>query len=82
MLPPDQATKEVVSWVVERADGGRGFGFDGGHFARNWGNPDFRRLVVNALLWTARVEVPKNGAKCEISSDDLTNNMDQKPAKK
>jgi hypothetical protein len=30
----------------------------------------------------AKVKVPKNGAKCEISPNDLTNNMDQKQAKK
>jgi type 1 glutamine amidotransferase len=80
MLPPDNPNREVVSWVVQRSDGGRGFGFDGGHFAKNWGNQDFRRLVVNAILWTARVEVPKNGAKCEITPNDLTANMDPKPA--
>jgi type 1 glutamine amidotransferase len=82
MLPPDNPQKEVISWVVERADGGRGFGFDGGHFAKSWGNPDFRRLVVNALLWTAKVEVPKKGALCDITPEDLTQNMDEKPVKK
>lgn len=82
MLPPDNPKKEVVSWVVERADGGRGFGFDGGHFNVNWGNDDFRRMVVNTILWTAKVNVPAKGAKCEISPEDLTANLDPKPPKK
>jgi type 1 glutamine amidotransferase len=82
MLPPDNPGREVVSWVVQRADGGRGFGFDGGHFNQNWGIPDFRRLVTNALLWTAGLQVPKTGAKCDISPEDLIAHLDPKPQKK
>ena len=39
-----------VAWAVERADGGRGFGFSGGHFKQGWGNDDQRKLVLNAIL--------------------------------
>ncbi len=81
-LPPDTPQKEVVSWVVERADGGRGFGFDGGHFNQNWGNADFRRMVVNALLWTAKANVPAQGATVEITPEDLTRSLDLKPVNK
>ena len=52
---------EVLAWAVERPDGGRGFGFTGGHFHKNWGNPDFRTLVLNAILWTAKLDVPSGG---------------------
>jgi len=48
---------QMVAWACERPDGGRGFGFTGGHYHRNWGNDDFRKLVLNAILWTAKVEV-------------------------
>ena len=51
-----------VAWASENAGGGRGFGFTGGHFHWNWGEPNFRKLVLNAILWTAKVEVPKDGA--------------------
>ena len=50
-----------VAWAAERADGGRGFGFTGGHFHKNWGDDDFRKVVLNAILWVAKVEVPANG---------------------
>ena len=33
------------------------------------------------MLWTAKIEVPKNGAKCEIPSDELMLNQDPKPPK-
>jgi type 1 glutamine amidotransferase len=56
---------ETTAWAYERPEGGRSFGFTGGHFHKNWATDDFRRLVVNAILWTAKVEVPKDGAKCD-----------------
>jgi len=36
MLPKDAPVVETVGWVIERKDGGRGFGFTGGHFHTNW----------------------------------------------
>jgi type 1 glutamine amidotransferase len=69
--------EEIVAWAFER-DKGRSFGFTGGHFHRNWGDENFRRLVVNAILWTANVEVPKDGAKVELDPEDLKKNLDRK----
>jgi type 1 glutamine amidotransferase len=69
---------EVVAWAFERGDGGRSFGFTGGHFHRNWGNEDFRRLVVNAILWGAKVEVPEGGARVELDRAELKRNLDRK----
>lgn len=73
---------EIVAWTFERGNGGRSFGFTGGHFHRNWGDENFRRLVVNAILWTAKVEVPKEGAKVELDPADLNKNLDRKGKKK
>ncbi|MEE8467999.1 MAG: family 16 glycoside hydrolase [Planctomycetota bacterium] len=50
-----------LAWASERAGGGRGFGFTGGHFHWNWGNDNFRTLMLNAILWTAHAEVPEEG---------------------
>jgi hypothetical protein len=61
--PHIQAAKgrlETMMWAVEREDGGRGFGFTGGHFHDNWGNEPFRKVVLNALVWLAKAEVPAN----------------------
>ena len=81
MLPKDAPNLETIAWAVERADGGRGFGFTGGHFHSNWGTPDFRRMVVNAILWSAKLNVPREGARCDITADDLKQNLDEKPKK-
>jgi type 1 glutamine amidotransferase len=79
--PHIQAAKgraEIMMWVTERPDGGRGLGFTGGHFHRNWGDPNFRKVVLNGLLWLAKVEVPAGGAETEVSPEDLKRNLDPK----
>ncbi len=69
---------ETMAWAYERKDGGRGFGFTGGHFHRNWADENFRRVVVNAILWTAKAEVPEGGAKVDFDPADLNINLDRK----
>jgi len=63
--PPKESSDFAVGWAVERADDGRGFGFTGGHFYQNWWNPDFRKLILNAIVWSAKVEVPPGGVESE-----------------
>jgi type 1 glutamine amidotransferase len=67
-----------MAWAFERADDGRGFGFTGGHYHRSWGNDDLRKLVLNAILWTAKVEVPKDGVTSHVTAEDLKKNLDVK----
>lgn len=73
---------EIVAWTFDRPDGGRSFGFTGGHFNKTWGDPNFRRVVVNALLWSAKVEIPADGATCDLDPADLEKNLDDKRKKK
>ena len=82
MLPKDAPNKETIAWAVERADGGRGFGFTGGHYHANWGMADFRRMIVNAILWSAKVNLPALGARCDVTTMDLQANQDPKPPRK
>jgi type 1 glutamine amidotransferase len=60
---PGEKEEQIVAWSVERPDGGRGFGFTGGHYFANWWVPQFRKLVLNAIVWTAKGEVPANGVE-------------------
>jgi hypothetical protein len=88
-VPPDEVRgtaeakkhpgrEEVLAWAYERPNGGRSFGFTGAHFHRNWGDENFRRVVVNAILWTAKLEVPPDGAKVDLDSADLKKHLDKK----
>ena len=72
---------QTVMWASERADGGRGFGFTGGHYHRNWGNENFRKLVLNGILWIAKVEVPTNGVSSTVTAAALEQNLDPKGRK-
>lgn len=54
--------KEHVVWVYQRPNnGGRGFGCTGGHFHRNWSQDDFRKAILNSIVWIAGLEVPAEG---------------------
>lgn len=78
---------ETMAWAYERplrsaSDGspvkGRGFGFTGGHFHRNWADENFRRVVVNAILWCSNESVPEGGAPVKFDAANLNKNLDQK----
>lgn len=71
-----------MAWVCTRPDGGRGFGFTGGHPHLNWADKNFRKLVLNSILWIAKVEVPKNGVSSKVTPEDLQQNLDPKGKKK
>ena len=73
---------EAMMWAAERPDGGRGAGFTGGHFHRNWANDDFRKVVLNALLWICKVEVPEEGVVSKITEAEMMANLDPKPPRK
>ena len=57
----ERGEPQHVAWAAVREGGGRGFGFTGGHWHWNWGHPDFRRIVLNAIVWIAGGEVPSGG---------------------
>lgn len=83
--PHIQAAKgrtEAMMWAVERPDGGRGFGFTGGHFHDNWSNDQFRKVVLNAFVWLAKAEVPQQGVQSRVTPAELNENLDPKPPRK
>jgi type 1 glutamine amidotransferase len=61
----------VVGWAFERPGGGRSFGTTLGHPYANFQIEAFRRMIVNAILWSAHVEVPKEGAPVNLSEKEL-----------
>ena len=68
-----------VGWAHARADGGRAFGFTGGHVHWNWGEDNFRKVVLNAILWTANVEVPEDGCPSpHVNEKQIEENLDPK----
>jgi len=83
---------EHVAWVYQRPDGGqgealdgtkpafsgRGFGFTGAHSHWNWAHNDFRKLVLNALVWITGAEVPGEGVPSKTPTiEELQANIDE-----
>ena len=74
---------QSLMWGIERPDGGRGVGFVGGHYHRNWANDGFRQIVLNAVVWVAGAEVPADGVKSNpVTEDELNENLDVYEGKK
>jgi type 1 glutamine amidotransferase len=57
---------QIMAWAFDRPSGGRGFGFTGGHYFVNWKDNNFRKIVLNAIAWTAKMEIPHNGIPSSI----------------
>jgi type 1 glutamine amidotransferase len=73
----ERGQPQHTAWAHERPNGGRGFGFTGGHWHWNWGNDQFRKLVLNAVVWTAGLEVPEKGVQSRsLTVEDLEANQD------
>jgi type 1 glutamine amidotransferase len=66
MLPPEAPKSEAVAWAVSRKDGGRGVGVVMPHFFKNWQLDDLRMLILNAIVWTAKLEVPPQGVDTKL----------------
>jgi type 1 glutamine amidotransferase len=73
---------EDVAWVYDRTDGGRGFGFTGAHYHTNWANDDFRKLVLNAIVWSAKGDIPQDGIQSTVTPEELKENLDPKGRKR
>lgn len=75
--------KQTVAWAYQREDGGRGFGFTGGHYHKSFQNDGFRKILLNAILWTAKAKVPEKGLESTRPDDEeIKQNQDDKKKKK
>jgi len=69
--------KQVMAWTYDRPEGGRGFGFTGLHKHENLGDDAFRTLLLNAVAWVSKLEVPAEGVKSKpLSRQDLEQLID------
>lgn len=68
-----------VAWAYEAPNGARGFGFTGGHFHKNWHNDSFRKIMLNAICWTAKLEIPEDGVNSKTPTKaEMEENLDKK----
>jgi hypothetical protein len=69
---------EVIAWAHEQPDGTRGFGFTGADLHQSWAYESQRKLVLNGILWAAKLPVPSRGAEATFTPESLQGNLDDK----
>ena len=72
----------IVGWAYDRPTGGRSFTFTGCHLHESWKQDGYRRFLVNGILWSAGLEIPKSGAAVELAAADERVHLDRKPVGK
>ncbi len=66
-----QLGPQVASFAYERPDGGRGFVMGGVDFHDNLRTvEDYRRFLLNGLVWVARIEVPEGGVQSSPPAEE------------
>jgi hypothetical protein len=70
--------EETIAWTYERANGGRSFGFTAADWHPSWAVESVRRATINGILWTAGVDIPKDGAPVKLAKGALNRNLDDK----
>ena len=64
-----------MAWAFVRPDGGRGFGFTGYHRYDNLKNDSFRTLLLNAVAWVTKLDVPTAGVPSRTPTDEELNKL-------
>ena len=71
----EDKTGRPLLWLLEES-AKRRVGFAGGHHHFALGNAIYRKAVLNAIAWSARLPLPKGGVETEtLSVDDLARNQ-------
>ena len=72
-LVEETAERRVVAWAYERDDamrGGRAFAFTGAHFIEALDRREVRTMLLNAIFWTAGLDVPAGGVATTLAVHD------------
>ena len=57
---------QVAAWAYQRPDGGRGFVMGGVDYHDNMKLEDYRRFLLNGIVWAAGMEVPAGGVQSPV----------------
>lgn len=62
-LVDDKAERVDVAWAYEREGGGRSFVYSGAHYLDALDQPGVRRMLLNAVFWSAGLDIPGGGMR-------------------
>lgn len=63
--PQLPSARRTVAWAFARPGGGRGVGMTGIHYLAALDRPEIQQFLVNAMAWTAGLNVPHEGIALE-----------------
>lgn len=75
---PKGGDDDIVAWTFDRKDGGRSFSCSGAHGHWEWANDGLRQMIVNGILWTAKLKIPAKGFDCKIDKENMNKHFDQR----
>jgi hypothetical protein len=75
----EKSDDAIVAWACDRTGGGRSFSFTGCHLHVSFAEEGYRRFLVNGILWSAGVDVPKAGAPVALDPDRLSKYLPERP---
>ena len=71
---------QTVAWAYQRpGGGGRGVGWTGGHYFSSWQNDDYRKVMLNAIVWAANMDVPPGGVPSQAPQPQQQKQPQQQP---
>lgn len=62
----EPAKPRVIAWTTERSNGSRAFSFAGGHYLASFDQLQVRKVLLNAILWAAKEQVPAAGVETTL----------------
>ncbi len=72
-----EKTPQHLAWASVNPSGSRGFGFTGGHFHENWADNNYRKVMLNAIVWASKGKVPHKGVPTPpLAKKQLESNLD------
>ena len=71
----DKPQEQIVGWAYQRRNGGRSVGMTFGHYYDNWKLDDYRKLILNAIVWTSGADVPAGGVLSKFVDEAEVNKI-------
>lgn len=62
---------QIAGWAYQRDDGGRGFSYGGVDWHENMALEDYRRFLLNGIVWSAGLDVPAEGVQSPVPESAL-----------
>ena len=71
----------MVAWAFDRAGRRPVLHLHRGHLHASLAQEGYRRLIVNGILWSAGLDVPKGGARVDLDAAELPKYLKPPPKK-